>query len=420
MLRFIKKHYHWIIAALLFLMMGVRGGVSNNLAGLHLIPVTEALSVPRAQFSLATSACFVVAMLSTMFSGAIFSRISFRIVISGVMLSGAATLAIMGSAEKYWVFFAGYMLQGVTVGICAEAVTTRVISCWFHKHKGVVLGTVSSATGLGGSVVCLLQTAIIQQHSYRYSLYFAGILMAVCGLILMIFFRSHPAKMGLRPLGDGEQVAYKKREHDDHWEGAEMSFIIRRPAFYMMIFGTLICCILPYLAFHVMVPHLISNGLSTTDASTMQSVMLLCLAGTKILAGYMCDAIGTRKVVILCMIANIAGLILLTVATDFVSAIIAVIVFVMALPCLTVVIPLLALSLFGYRSQAQYNGIFVSMASAASIISVPISNSVYDQIGTYNPVFYIAAGLEVVLIFVYLLMFRLANKDRKTIESQKE
>ena len=418
MLQFVKKHYHWVIAGLLFLMMGVRGGVSNNLAGLHLIPVTEALSITRAQFSMATSACFIVAMLATMFSGAIFSHFRFRTVISGLMLSGGAAIAIMGSAEQFWVFFAGYMLQGVTNGICAEAVTTRIVSCWFHTHKGTVLGAVSSATGLGGSIVCLIQTAIIQQSSYRYSLYFASILMVACGLLLLIFFRSHPADMGLLPYGDGEQVAYKKREHDDHWEGADMSFIVRRPAFYMMIFGTLLCCILPYLAFHVLVPHLISNGLSTTDASAMQSIMLLCLAGTKILAGYLCDAIGVRKVVVFCMIANIAGLILLTMATDFVSALIAVIVFVMALPCLTVVIPLLALSLFGYRSQAQYNGIFVSMVSAASIISMPISNGIYDRIGTYNPVFYVAAGIEVALIFVYLLMFRLANKDRKTIESQ--
>ncbi len=418
MFKFLKKHYHWVIAALLFLMMGIRGGVSNNLAGLHLIPVTEALNITRAQFSMASSASYIVAMLSAMFSGVLFSRISYRLTISGLMLSGAVSTVIMGNAEQYWVFFAGYMLMGFTLGICTEAVTTRIISCWFHKHKGAVLGAVSSATGLGGSIICLIQTAIIQQYSYRYSLYFGSIMMAVCGLILLIFFRSHPAKMGLLPYGDGEKVAYKKREQDDHWEGAEMSWLMRRPTFYMMIFGTLICCILPYLAFHVIVPHLISNGLSTADASAMQSVMLLILAGTKILAGYLCDTIGARKVVLICMVFNIAGMILLTVATDFVSALIAIIVFSMALPCLTVVIPLLAVSLFGYRSQAQYNGVFVSMVSAASIISAPISNGVYDRINTYNPVFYVAAAGTVLVFGAYLLMFRMADRDRKLLEPE--
>lgn len=416
MLKYIKKHYHWVIAGLLFLMMGVRGGVSNNLAGLHTIPVTEALNITRAQFSLASSSCFVVAMLATMCSGAVFSRFSYRTVISGLLLSGGAAIAIMADADHYWQFLLGYMLQGVTNGILAEAVTTRVISCWFHKHKGTVLGVVSSATGLGGSIVCLIQTAIIQQSSYRYSLYFGAILMACCGLILMIFFRSHPSNMGLLPFGDGEVVDFKKREHEDHWEGPTMKQIVRRPAFYMMIFGTLLCCILPYLAFYVVPPHLQNKGLNPTDASTMQSVMLLCLAGTKVLAGYLCDAIGARKVVLICMAANIAGMILLTTVTGVASALIAIIVYTMALPCLTVVIPLLATSLFGYQSQAQYNGIFISMVSAASIVAGPISNGVYDQIKTYDPVFYVAAGVGVALIFVYLLMFRLADKDRKKLE----
>ncbi len=416
MLKFMKKHYHWVIAVLLFLMMGVRGGVSNNLAGLHTIPVTEALNITRAQFSLASSACFVVAMLATMFSGAVFSRFSYRTVISGLLFSGGVAVVIMGSAEQYWQFFAGYMLQGLTHGILAEAVTTRVISCWFHRHKGTVLGVVASATGLGGSIVCLIQTAIIQQSSYRYSLYFGAILMACCGTIMLLFFRSHPSDMGLLPLGDGEVVAFKKREHEDHWEGADMAHIIRRPAFYMMTFGTLLCCILPYLAFYVIPPHMQDKGLSATDASTMQSVLLLCLAGTKMLCGYLCDAIGARKVVLICMAANIAAMILLTMVNSFASALIAIIVYAMAIPSLTVVIPLLASSLFGYRSQAQYNGIFISMVSAASIVAGPISNGVYDRIKTYDPVFYVAAGLGVALIFVYLLMYRVADKDRKKLE----
>ena len=152
----------------------------------------------------------------------------------------------------------------------------------------------------------------------------------------------------------------------------------------------------------------------------MQSILLLCLAATKILAGFLCDAIGARKVVLICMIANIVAMILLTLVTGFTSAVIVIIVYSMALPCLTVVIPLLAVSLFGYQAQSQYNGIFVSMVSAASIVSGPISNGVYDQIKTYDPVFYVAAGAGVVLIFVYLLMFRLADKDRKNLELKEE
>lgn len=65
------------------------------------------------------------------------------------------------------------------------------------------------------------------------------------------------------------------------------------------------------------------------------------------------------------------------------------------------IIPLLAASLFGYQAQTQYNGFFISMVSAASIVASPISNYVYDRVGSYSPVFFAAAGLTVLLFGLY-------------------
>ena len=97
---------------------------------------------------------------------------------------------------------------------------------------------------------------------------------------------------------------------------------------------------------------------------------------------------------------------------------IAIVVFSMALPVMTILVPLLASSLFGYQAQNQYNGIFLSMVSAAGIVASPISNAVYDRIGTYSPVFLVAAVLTVVLMGGYLLLYRLADKDRAKLEAE--
>lgn len=416
MIKYIKKHYHWIIAAALFLMMGIRGGIGNNLSGLHLIPVTQALSITRAQFALAGSACSVVAMLSTMFSGTLISRYGCRSLMAIFLLVGATSAFLMGTADTYPLFFLGYVLWGMTNGFCSDAIATRIVSGWFHKHKGAVLGTVASATGLGGSVVCIFQSALIEKYSYHASYYLAAAMLVFCCLLVMVFIRKHPTDMGLQPYGYGEQVTHTKREHDDHWTGLSMKELVRTQAFYMMIFGTFISCVLPYLAFNVIVPHLQDCGLTATQASSMQSILLLCLTGSKILAGFLCDAIGARKVALLCMAFDVTGLVLLATVGGLTAAIIAIIIYSLALPILTVVIPLLAASLFGYQAQAQYTGIFLSMVSAASIVASPISNAVYDRIGTYNPVFFAAAGITVLLMGVYLLMYRLADKQRKSVE----
>ena len=418
MMKFLKKHYHWVIAAVFFLAVGIRGGTYNNQSALYLIPVTEALHISRAQFSLAGSACSMVAMLATLTAGALIPRFGYRALLTTFLLIGSCAYALIGNADNYGILLLGYILLGLCNGLCGDVIIVRIIGTWFHKHRGTVLGVISSATGIGGSVLCILQTAIIERTSYRTSLFTSAALFTVCAILVMLLVRNHPSHMGLPPYGDGEKLTHQKRAHEeDHWHGYSMNQLIRRPTFYMMLIGTLLSCILPYLAFYVVVPHLQDRGLSAAEASSMQSILMLCLTGAKILAGYLCDAIGVRKVALLCLGFDVVALILLATTTDLTSALVAIVIYSLALPILTVIIPLLAASLFGYQAQTQYNGIFISMVSAASIVASPISNAVYDQIGSYSPVFFVAAGLTVVLIGMYLLIYRLADKDRKKLEA---
>ena len=416
--KFLKKNYHWIVAAVLFLATCIRGGIANNLSALHIVPVSEAMHIPRAQFSLAVSASSLAGMLSIMVSGAAVQRISSRVLMTGALFVCGAAYFLMAKAETYGLFLCANIMIGAMLGFCGDANNVRIVSAWFHKRRGMMLGLVSSATAFGGSIICLWQTAVIQSTGYRASFLLACGLFVFAGVLTVLFVRTHPAKLGRHPYGDGEKLAYKKREHEDHWHGFDMKHLIRRPAFYMMIACTLFSNLLPYLAYYVVVPHLRQMGLTPTQASSMQSVLMIGLAGTKILIGYLCDKIGARKVTLLCVGADAVALVLLTMASSYGMALLAIVCFAMALPIMSITIPMLASSLFGYQAQAQYNGIFLSMVSAAAIVAGPVSNAVYDRIGTYTPVFLVAAGLTVPLICVYLVMFRMADKDRKMLEAE--
>ncbi len=418
MIKLIKKHYHWIIAVVLFLIMAIRGGAGNNLSGLHLIPVTESLGITRAEYSLAAMPCAIIGMLSTMVSGALILKFGYRSLLTVFLVILAAAYALMGSAQNYPTFILGYTLMGTAAGICGDAGATRVVSTWFHKHRGAVLGVITSATGVGGSIMCIFQSAAIEAKGYRASYFLVAILMIVCAVMALVFVRSHPSKMGLLPYGDGEKIPHKKREHEtDHWHGMDMKHLVRRPTFYMMLFGTLICCIIPYLAFSVVIPHLQDKGLSATEASSLQSLLLLFLTGAKILAGFLCDSIGARKVTLLCMGCCAAALVLLSVTSGMATSAAILVLYALGLPLVSITIPLLSASLFGYQAQAQYTGLFISMVSAASMMAGPITNAIYDAVGTYDYTFRIGAGLMVLLMLFYLLMYRLADKDREKLEA---
>lgn len=417
MLKFMKKHYHWIIAVVLFLITAIRGGATNNLSGLHLIPVTEALGITRAEYSLAAMPSAIIGMLSTMVSGALILKFGFRALLTVFLIILAASYALMGYAQNYLTFIIGYALMGTAAGVCGDAGTTQVISAWFHKHRGAVLGVVASATGLGGSIMCLFQSAAIEANGYRASYYLVAILLVVCAVIALFLIRNHPAKMGRLPYGDGEQIVHKKQERNDHWLGLSMKHLWRRPAFYMLLFGTLVSGIIPDLAFSVIIPHLQDKGLNFSEASSLQSILLLFTTASKILVGFLCDSVGARKMTLLCMGCCAVSMALLSVTGGVTASAAILILYALSLPLVSVIIPLLAASLFGYRAQAQYVGIFLSMISAASMSAAAITNAIYDAVGTYDYTFRISAGIMILLMPFYLLIFRLADKDRKKTEA---
>ena len=78
--------------------------------------------------------------------------------------------------------------------------------------------------------------------------------------------------------------------------------------------------------------------------------------------------------------------------------------------------PLLSVELFGYRGQNRYIGVIMAMVSASSVLASPIANAVYDFSGSYTPIFWVSVGLELSLIAVYGILFRLAKREKRLLE----
>lgn len=421
MLTWLKKHYHWIIAAVLLLQLAIHGGAANNLSGIHLIPVTEALELTRTQYSLGASVKSVVAVFGTLLTGSFIMHYGYRKMAALGLALSAVSYLLFFSMDSYGVFLVGNALLGMTNGICTVAGVTRIVSAWFHRHRGMILGLVTAASGLGSSVLSILQTVAIEKFSWRASYLTVAALMFTVAALVYVFVRNFPEDLGLRPYGDvREHAAQKSKGHEALWNGRGMKELTQKPAFYLMLVGTFLSCLCVYLALSFVVPHLQDRGLTPGQATALHSVMMLLLSGTKFIAGTLSDSIGAKKVTMICLVSCVAGLALLASVNGFVWAAVAVVIYSLALPIVTVTIPLLAVTLFGYQAQPQYTGIFMSMVSAASILAGPVSNAVYDRVGSYSPVFYCAAGLTVINILVYAVLYRCADRDRKAFEKEKE
>ena len=413
---FIKQHYYWVIALIVLLEMFIYVGILNNINGLYIIPISETLGISRGEYSLAFSAKALAGALSVVLSGPFLRRFGYRKMAGSFLLVAVIAFLVLSSSQNLLMLYVGAIMIGMCEGSCLTAGATFIVDRWFHRYRGSVLGFVTSATGIGGSATCILLTNIIMASGWRTSLAVCAGLTAVMALLILLFIRDHPAEVGLKPFGEGEVSGKKKREKD-HWHGFTMKQLIRMPSFYLSLLEVFLSCLCLYIAFYVIVPYLQSRGFTQTEAASMQSVMLLGMAGFKLLNGVISDWVGAKSASGLCLVATTASYYLLIKAQTLPSATAAVIIFALALPMTTVTIPLLTASLFGYCTHNTINGIFLALPAIAGMIASPLTNMVYDKVGTYLPAFNGAMILSVFVVGLHLLVCVLAKRDKMRLET---
>ena len=416
----LKKNYHWIIALIVFLEMVIYGGFANA-AGVFTVPITEDLGFTRGAYSLAMMPRGIAAFLCTMVSGFLFQRYGYRkVAIFGLGLV-AGSLVMLACAQSLATITIATALRGLATGICTTAGAVQIIKSWFHKHQGLILGLVTMATGIGGSVMSMTLTGIIAASNWRYAYLFSALLIAIIAILYLVI-RDEPKQMGLRPYG--EDVASGKKQTADpahtEWAGHTLQELLWQPQFYLMVFCTLLSCTSIYLTFHVIVPHFQDSGYTASEAAGFNSAMFLILSAVKLAGGWLCDRIGAKRVSLICIGCAAIGQFMMADVSNPILGYISIALFSVGVLVTTITIPLLAMPLFGYRAFGNISGIFLAMSSLGSMLANPIVNLFYDRLGSYSPVFRVAAVIDVALIGLFLLLFYLCQKEKKRFLAMQE
>ena len=413
MLTYIKKHYHWIIAVIVFLEMIVYGGLINS-ASLFIQPISETLGVPTTAYSVAMMPYTVTCFIGTCLSGYLFAHFGYKktALVSLVLIAGS--LVLTANANNLIVFSISKILFGMGYGACFTAGAVYIIKGWFWKHQGLVLGAVNMATGLGGSLMTVVLSASIDAAGWRMANYVAAIMLAAVA-VLFLLIKDKPESMKLKPFGAGStsQNTQKVKVRDHDYPGYPFSEQLKRPLFYMMCVAVVVSCVCLYMVSGFVVPHFRSVGLSSSQAASYQSIYMLMLAGAKLVIGFLYDRFGAKPVMIGCMLCGIAGQGMLGLFTDPVLGLIGILLFAVGLCMSSIMIPLVAASLFGYKACLSVNGIFLGLSSFASLFSSPLASLCYDNVGNYMPAYRIGAIVNIGMLALYLVMYGLAKSEKK-------
>ena len=195
--------YGWFVVAtcmfIAFLTMGTR-----NSFGAFVVPMEAEFEWNRTVVSWAAALGALLNGVTQPFMGYLFDRFGVRIVVvSGILIVGVSTL-LMAATSSIWYMIAMF---GVVAAIgqsgSSMTNTAAMLSKWFRRRRGLVIGLNASGMSLGSLVLVPFAAFLISLIDWRLSWIILGGMILVLGIPLaLIFLHDDPAKKGLTPDGD--------------------------------------------------------------------------------------------------------------------------------------------------------------------------------------------------------------------------
>ena len=409
----LKANYYWVIGAVTVLALVVCGGIGSALSGVVRSSMTGELNIGEDQISLEVTILSGIGVVINLLSGVLFIKFGYRKLIFACMaLSGLGYM--LGSFSNNLLGLCLAAILGGMYGVCNRSGTPRILSPWFHRHYGTIMGFITCMTGFGGGLFSQLFQKTEAAFGWRGAYRLAGFCCLAVALLVLLLIRNKPSDIGVKPYGEGELTKNVKKSVRDHWEGFDMSVLKKKPTFYMMIAGTFLSSACVFMCFYVIPTHSAAIGMTPEEGATAQALMLYGLGASKLVFGYLSDRIGAKSVTMIALLALTVSLLMLASATGRNTMYAATSVYSISLS-LTIMAPtLLTPSLFGYRAGAKAMGVIMAAAPAANMVAPLFSGALYEKFfGSYTPIFRGTAIASVLVIGLYIIMYILANRDKK-------
>ena len=310
-----------------------------------------------------------------------------RLMMAGILMAGGALIGL-GATSLAGAFYLFYFFNALGY-VCGGPLPCQVlVSRWFDRTRGKVMGIAYLGIGVGGAIVPLLTAWMTAHVGWRMSLQLLGALIVLIALPLAYFVRENP--------GDDPGGAPLKPSRN---ENASISAILRTPAFYLLAIGSM-CSIAAVGGTnqHLKLFLSLDRGYSQADAAAIISLVLTISIVGRLLMGWLADRMPRKHVMLLIyvLVAAAIPLLMARAAPGAASMYAFAAVFGLGLGGEYLIIPLMAGELFGIGVLGRVMGIVLTADGVAEATAPMLVGYMRDRTGSYNTGFFLLVAIALV------------------------
>ncbi len=328
-----------------------------------------------------------------------------RLMLAGILMAGGAVAGLGYTGGVLWLFFVFYVFNALGY-VCAGPLPNQVLlTRWFDKTRGRVMGLAYVGIGLGGALVPLLSVWLVQLYGWHVALACLGALIVLVAFPMAFFVQEHPPDAAAAAVAGPAPLA-------------PLGWVFRTPAFYLLAIGSM-CSIgaVGGTNQHLKLFLSLDQHFTQAQAAGVASLVLACSLVGRLLMGWLADRF-PKKYVMLLIYLLVAGAIPILFGVHVPGAVMAfAIIFGIGLGGDYMIIPLMAAELFGVRVMGRLMGIILTADGVAEATVPMLVGYLRDQTGGYGAGFAVLIGLALAgAVAVALLPRPGAAPDARTGE----
>jgi MFS family permease len=375
----LRNPWFIVVGAALGLVVG-NGPIMQFTFGVFLQPVAAEFGVGRGTISSALLVGLVATGLCTPVVGRLMDRFGIRPVALPLVFGFAASLAALGLFSRS---AAAFVLIFGIMGVFAAGQTplpyARVIAGTFDRRRGLALGIAMAGVGVGTALLPQVARALIAAVGWRGAYIGLGVALLVIVVPVLLFLIREPLRGHVRTVVE---------------EGLTAAQAIRTRAFWILAVAFFLLALTAAgLTAHI-VPLLTDRGVAPQQAAGVISVIGIALIVGRLIAGYLLDRLFAPYVAVAFTVLPLIGVVLLLVAVNVPTAIVAALLVGLGLGAEVDLIAFLLSRYLGMRAFGEIYGYLFALFMLGNGVGPVVLAASFQSTGSYTPALVgCAAGL---------------------------
>lgn len=391
----------YVVAASVFIGFAAVG--ARNGFGAFVTPMSDEFEWNRLTISFAAALGILLNGVIQPFMGQVFDRTGGRnLILLSVLMLGLVTISLYWTFNFLFFVFVFGILASVAQSGLSLTNTSALLSRWFVRLRGTVIGINSTALSIGGLVMVPFAVYLMDAAGWRIAWVGLGGVVLLSLPLTWMFIRENPSQMNLRPDGDDElsEAASARRleRTPGPLEATSWRESLRSWPFWQMSGAYFVCGATTFILSIHFIPYAEDRGMERGTAALIFAVMsgLNIVGATS--AGFLSDKIGGTKnwLTLVYTMRGLAYLLLLisplfglSTAGLWVFACVAGFSWIATLPLTSS----LTAEVYGLRAMGTISGISFMFHQIGGFVSVTLAGWLYDVTGSYTVPFAIVGSL---------------------------